>query len=32
MKTISNTKEDKETLIEGLETLATIKMFIDEIK
>ena len=32
MKTISNTKEDKETLIEGLETLATIKMFIEEIK
>ena len=32
MKTISNTKEDKETLIEGLETLATIKMFIEELK
>lgn len=32
MKTISNTKEDKETLIEGLETLAAIKMFIEELK
>lgn len=32
LKTISNTPEDKSTLVENLEILATVKTFIDEMK